>query len=217
MPVPNYSVLRGRPVSGKVVGGRSAHDLISVATPGGTFTAALNIQSVDGSEVLYAIVQPFPPPDPEALLALPPGITPLPNRPGGLALDFVRETVDGRPMITRAEMQLLPTAQADAIQARALESAVVALLGEAAANPQAQIFAFGSSFADNGVTDGVHNLHMNQGNPPGNHGSENGTWQDGAIFLNLPLGGSSVPQWTAIFIAFQTQVWTTDPSGDPLR
>ena len=215
MPIPNYSVLRGRPVSGKVVQGQSAHDLISVMTPAGAFTAALNIQSVDGSEVLYAIVQAFTPPDPGALLALPQGITPLQSKPGGLALDFVRETVSGRPMITRAEMQLLPTARANAIQARALESAVIALINQAAANPQAQIFAFGSSFADKGVTDGVHNLHMNQGNPPANHKSENGTWQDGAIFLNLPAQGSSDPQWTAVFIAFQTQSWTTDVSGNP--
>ena len=73
MPITNYSVLAGDPVSGKVVTGSSTHYQITMNATGGPFTVAVNIQSVDGSEVLYAIEEGFTPPDLAGLLALPMG------------------------------------------------------------------------------------------------------------------------------------------------
>ena len=86
MPIANYSVLAGRPTAGKVVSGASAHFQITMQAKGGPFTVAVNIQSVDGSEVLYAIEEGFTPPDLAALLALPMGMTKLQSAAGGLAL-----------------------------------------------------------------------------------------------------------------------------------
>lgn len=216
MPIESYSILKGTPAAGHVVESASAHYQITVQSGATAFTAALNIQSMDGSEVLYAICQPFTPPDPGALAALAAGMTPIASEPGGLALDFVRQQIEGAPMITRKEMTLLPRPAADAIAARALRNAVVALLDEAVADPGAVIYATGSAYADNGVTDGIHDLHMNQGNPQaGGHRGDNGIWQDGAVFLNLPARGSGPAGWVAIFIAFQTEVWTTDAAGNP--
>ena len=216
MPIANYSVLRGRPTAGKVVTGASTHYQITVQAAGAAFTAAVNIESTDGSEVLYAVQQPFTPPEPGGFDALAEGVTPVASEPGGLALDYVREQIGGKPMITRREMTLLPKASDDAIAARALENAVVVLLNEAVADPGSEVFAIGSAFADSGVVDGIHNLHMNQGNPAtGSFGGDNGVWQDGAVFLNLPSRGSNAAAWVAIFIAFQTEVWTTDAAGNP--
>ena len=79
MPVANYSVLKGQPTAGKVVTGASRHYQITVAAGEGTFTVAVNIESVDGSEVLYAIEQSFTPPDATGLGALMPGFMPLPS------------------------------------------------------------------------------------------------------------------------------------------
>src|SRR5271167_2355482 len=90
MPITNYSVLAGDPVSGKVVTGASTHYQITMNATGGPFTVAVNIQSMDGSEVLYAIEEGFTPPNEAGLLALPMGMTALKSEPGGLALDFVR-------------------------------------------------------------------------------------------------------------------------------
>ena len=57
---------------------------------------------------------------------------------------------------------------------------------------------------------------MNQGNPAaGGHAGDNGTWQDGAIFLNM-RSATGETGWTAIFIAFQTESWATDDNGDPV-
>ena len=216
MPVQNYSVLKGQPKAGEVVTGASTHYQITVATQAGaSFTAALNIESVDGSEVLYAIVQPFAYPDEAALEVLSDGITPVASEPGGFALDFVRETIDGRQMIRRSQMTLLPKASAGRLEARALENAVIALLNEAIADGGSEVYAFGSAFADSGVVDGIHDLHMNQGNPIGNHGSDNGVWQDGVVMLHLPSRGAAAAGWVAIFVAFQTQSWKTDAAGNP--
>src|SRR5438270_6386377 len=107
MPIANYSVLAGRPTAGKVVSGASAHYQITMQAAGGPFTVAANIQSVDGSEVLYAIEEAFTPPDLAGLMTLPMGMTALKSEAGGLALDYVRSTVGGEPMITKAQMTML--------------------------------------------------------------------------------------------------------------
>jgi uncharacterized protein YukJ len=228
MPITNYSVLAGRPTAGKVVSGSSAHYQITMQATGGPFTVAVNIQSVDGSEVLYAIEEEFTPPDLAGLQALPMGMTALMSEPGGLALDFVRSTVNGQPMVTKTQMTLLPqmkaqtkgvSAEEEMIQrarAKALENAVVTLLNMTIADKDGVIYAFGSAFADSGKVDGTHDIHMNQGNPVGGQGGgfsgDNGVWQDGALFINLPSKGT----WTAVFIAFQTESWTTNSSGNPV-
>lgn len=223
MPITNYSVLAGDPVSGKVVTGSSTHYQITMNAPGGPFTVAVNIQSVDGSEVLYAIEEGFTPPDVAGLLALPMGMTALKSEPGGLALDYVRSQVNSQPMITREQMTLLPQMPAKSFKgseeermlararAAALQNAVVTLLNMTIADKDGVIYAFGSAYADKGKVDGIHDIHMNQGNPVNNHGDDNGIWQDGALLIHLPSKGT----WTAVFIAFQTESWTTDSNGNP--
>ena len=227
MPIANYSVLAGRPTAGKVVSGASAHYQITMQAAGGPFTVAVNIRSVDGSEVLYAIEEGFTLPDLSGLMALPMGMTALQSKPGGLALDFVRSEVNGAPMITRAQMTLLPkpasAAQMAALKseeermvnrarAKALENAVVTLLNMTIADKDGVIYAFGSAYSDRGKVDGIHNIHMNQGNPAGSFVKDNGVWQDGALLIHLPAKAT----WTAGFIAFQTESWSTDSAGNPV-
>ena len=210
MPISNYSVLRGQPTAGKIVIGRSTHYQIRVQAIGGPFTVAVNTESSDGSLVLYAILNSFVPPEPAALLALEPGMHSLTSQPGGLALDFVRTQIAGKPMITLAQMALLPKALIQGDHATPLKNAVDSLLDQTIAD-QGTIFAFGSAFSDAGKVDGIHNIHMNQGNPLASFGRDNGTWQDGALFLYLPTTNN----WTAIFIAFQPESWNTDAAGNP--
>jgi uncharacterized protein YukJ len=211
MPIQNYSLLKGDPTSGKVVSGNSPHYQIQVQTADGeTITVAVNIQSVDGSEVLYLIDSTFQPDNEAVLTAQPTGLQSLPSTPGGLALDYVRSTVGGRPMVTKSQMSLLPTGTG--IQ-NDLHNQVVDLLNQAVADANGTIYAFGSAYSDPGGVQGIHDIHMNQGNPVHNHSADNGVWQDGAIFINLPASQT----WTAVFIAFQTESWTTDDTtGNPV-
>lgn len=57
---------------------------------------------------------------------------------------------------------------------------------------------------------GVHNVHMNQGDPPGPHQAENGIWQDGAVIVQLASG--SVTIWQ---VKFNTQSLVTNDQGLP--
>jgi uncharacterized protein YukJ len=59
---------------------------------------------------------------------------------------------------------------------------------------------------------------MNQGNPvPGSYARDNGIWQDGALFLQMPsLNPDPAQTWVAISIAFRTESWNTDNNGNPL-
>src|SRR5260370_18043121 len=118
-------------------------------------------------------------------------------------------------MITKGKMTLLPqlkvkakgvSAEEQTIQqarAKALENAVVTLLNMTIADKDGVIYAFGSAFSDKGKVDGIHDIHMNQGNPKNNHGGDNGVWQDGALFIHLP----SKKTWAAGFLGFQTESW----------
>lgn len=205
MPIPDYSVLKGDPQPGAVTGFHP-HFRIPVQTASGSFTIDVNVESFDNSEVLYAIAKNFTPPNAAALAALPGGLTNIASQSGGLALDYVRQTIDGRPMITRSEMALLPIGNG-----KDLHDQVESVVNQAIADEAGVIYAFGSSYADPGGLSGIHDIHMNQGNPLDSHGEENGICQDGALFLYLP----SQNQWIALFIAFQTESWQTDGQGNP--
>jgi uncharacterized protein YukJ len=205
MPITNYSVLKGDPQPGKVTG-TNPHFRIPVKTAAGSFTIDINVESFDNSEVLYAILENFTPPDAGALLALPDGVTKLRSEPGGLALDYVRETIGDVPMITPDKMALLPIGNGNT-----LHDQVETVVNQAIQDESGLVYAFGSSFADTGGAAGSHDIHMNQGNPLNNHGGDNGIWQDGALFVYLP----SQNQWIAVFLAFQTQTWQTDDRGNP--
>lgn len=68
----------------------------------------------------------------------------------------------------------------------------------------ATIYAFGSSFPG-----GIHNIHMNQGNPR-NGPHRNSTFGDGGLFFDF---GDKV---VGFFYAFQSQKVPTDDRGDPV-
>jgi hypothetical protein len=75
---------------------------------------------------------------------------------------------------------------------------------------------------------GVHDIHMNQGNSRRFSGDD-GVWQDGGILIHFPAQS----RWVGIFLAFQSQSWHTDdttghtlegtdgsrnePGGQPVR
>jgi uncharacterized protein YukJ len=78
---------------------------------------------------------------------------------------------------------------------------------------KATIYLFGSMFADHGATSGpdtgMHNIHMNQGSLPQ---FDNGTYQDGALFLYFDHDD----HWEGVFLGFASQrIPTWDDSGKP--
>ena len=85
----------------------------------------------------------------------------------------------------------------------------------AMADDQATLYAFGERWGpEANVPDkifgfrpgnGVHDIHMNQGNS-GRFREDDGVWQDGGLLFRFP----GEDRWVAIFLAFQSQAWHTD-------
>lgn len=83
-----------------------------------------------------------------------------------------------------------------------------------------EIFAFGSHFHDPkpkpgidtefGTKDGMHDIHMNQGNGSGKgeFGEDNGVFNDGGLILKFP------DHVTGLFFRFKTQFLPTDEHGN---
>lgn len=205
-----YSVLKGTPVSGALSDDSRPHYLIELDAGGTQWQIAVNVESDTGSgakaEVLYHIDENWTPPDADALTALPAGPTLLAGKNGPPAIDYLRSTANGQPLITRAQMATLPLPGTTASEN--LKNAVIQYLNQAIADKTGVIYAFGSRYTSG---NGIHDIHMNQGNPANDHGADNGIWQDGLLVFSMPAGS----QWVAIFLAFQEQVWSTDADGNP--
>jgi uncharacterized protein YukJ len=139
----------------------------------------------------------------------------LESRPGGLALDYQRGG-----MFNRRHMRQIPPSipGPDNDLVDELDSYVEGLLGDSTS----RLHAFGSRWGPEHRTpdqvfgfrpgNGIHDVHMNQGNRD-EHWHDNGTWSDGGLIFQWR--GSGPDRWSAIFLAFQTQSWQTDDRGQP--
>ena len=213
MPVNQYSVLKGTPLSGSISKNSRPHYLIELSAAGTQWQIAVNVESDTGSgtnaEVLYALHENWTAPDAASLTALPAGITLLAGTDSNPAIDYLRSTANGAPLITRAGTTDLPLPGKTA--SGNLGNAVIQYLNQAIADKDGTIYAFGSRYT---TGNGIHDIHMNQGNPKSDHASDNGIWQDGLLVFSMPNAAPGSSQWTAVFIAFQDQVWSTDDNGN---
>jgi uncharacterized protein YukJ len=202
-----YGVLIGRPVERRREAGiDSPHYQIRMVTDAGAqYRAAVNVLSQESpSELLYAIVDDLQHPVTASVAGLASGWHDLPARGG---LDFVRGN-----LITRGQMRSLPpdAAGPDNDLADLLDLHVQHAIGRA----DARLYAFGAPWGPETVRDkifgfkpgnGVHDIHMNQGNSA-RFAGDDGVWQDGGLLLHFP----SESRWVGIFLAFQSQAWHTD-------
>lgn len=208
MPVQKYSMLKGRAVDVQQGGGKSPHYQILVIDDTHKYRIAVNVQSDDGSEVYFVVYSNFVHPICDDMNAAPRGLTAVPSKPGGLALDFIRGN-----LLVPSDMRQLPMSAAGADND--LNEKIGQFAQRALADQEAEVYAFGATWGPETKQDqyfhftpgaGIHDIHMNQGNPPHSHDQDNGPWQDGGLFFHFP----SQNQWAAIFLKFATQAWHTD-------
>ena len=216
MPLRNYGVLAGRVVESRAEqGAASPHFEIRVQAGVSEFRAAVNVLSRQApSELLYLADEDFQHPILSALPRLPDGFTPVLSSPGGFALDFIRGN-----LFDRSAMRALPPSSPgpDNDLAEKLEHFV----DRARVERDARLYVFGERWGPDAAPDevfkfvpgnGVHDVHMNQGNSE-TFAEDDGVWQDGGLLLNFP----SRLQWVGIFLAFQSQAWhTNDQTGHAL-
>ncbi len=224
--VADYGVLRGVVVQH----GRedddpqTPHLQVIVEADGERWRCAINVLSSakkasdEEKQVRFAIVNPLAShPILSQLDSLEEGFTPLPAQQPGLTLDFVRE-----PLFDLGSMQHLPffgPGQGDDLQ-----DLMEVFVNKAEGKPAdvAEVFVWGSRFSGGSprpadkkfkTRKGVHNVHMNQGNPPGQFFGDNGLFHDGGLIFRF----TNPNRFVGIFLRFESQsVPTDDRTGAPL-
>ena len=213
MPLQRYGVLAGRATDFRPeVRGATPHFQLRIDAGRAPFRVSINVRSgaseVGAADLLHLLDDDFRHPVLDGLPDLEDGFAPLPARPGGLALDYVRGG-----LLDPGRMRRLP---ADRVgPANDLTDALATIARRAVGDERVRFFAFGQRWGpEPGLADdvfgfepgnGIHDLHMNQGSVD-HHAEDNGPWQDGALLIHF----AADDRWLALFLAFQTQVWETD-------
>ena len=209
MPVSKYGVLKGT-IAGHLRDADDDHYQILVSADGTMFRIAVNVKSSAPkapSDLLFMTSNRIPDTYVAALQALEPGYTRLASTPGGLALDYVRcDWI--KPTAMRAVPPYQPGADNDLKDK--IEAAVVAAIRQEGS----VVYAFGSKWGPEKDKkdryfrflpgNGIHDIHMNQGNGAG-YRKDNGVFQDGGLVFEYPNGKRQ-----AFFFAFQSQTFATD-------
>lgn len=212
MPVQPYGVLIGKVVDTRREGAPddTPHYQLHVTDDEGTaYRVAVNVKSKQHpSELLYLIDEDFRHPLTDVLRGKGPGWHLLNHQGGDPNLDFIRGNLFN-PQAMRPLPPDVPGPDND------LSDMLDLHVRRALADPDAHVMAFGERWGpEQGQADkvfnfqpgnGVHNIHMNQGNSQPFQGDD-GTWQDGALLIWFP----GADRWVAIFLAFQSQAWHTD-------
>ena len=215
-----YGLLTGRVIDRqRETWGRSPHYQILIDAGGQRFRIAVNTRSGTSdscvSELLYFADDDFRHEVTERLGSVADGVDAIQSRPGGLALDYQRGG-----MFDRRDMRRIPATRLgpDNDLVDELDFRVDRLLASA----DNRLHAYGTRWGPESTTpdevfgftpgNGIHDVHMNQGNRD-EHRHDNGAWADGGLIFHEP----ELNRWCAIFLAFQTQSWRTDGNGNPLR
>jgi uncharacterized protein YukJ len=212
----NYGALRGTFDRAKREDDRgSPHLQIRVLADDTPWRVTVNVESEDGSDVVYWVVNPITNhPILNAIAGLPVGFTAV-RRDAAHALDFVKA-----PLFDFAAGLVLPSsgsANADDLQdvllmhLHQLKSAGGNLIAFGARFGRNRHRPIDREFGNRSGRNGIHDVHLNQGNRRGSgHASDNGTFHDGGLLLAFP------DRSVGLFLAFQSQAVPTDKNGDPV-
>lgn len=208
MPIKGYGVLAGRAIQRRLGTGASPHYQILMADESTDYRIAVNVRSQQSpSEVEFLVDEHFQHPILPDLAAMPSGFKELPSKPGGVALDYIRAN-----LFDRTKMIPLPIDAGGADND--LNEKIDHFVQRAMGDENAMLYAFGQRWGPETAKDkifgfkpgnGVHDIHMNQGNSA-NFKKDDGVWQDGGLIFHFP----KQDQWVGMFLKFQSQAWHTD-------
>ena len=209
----DYGVLVGRITTDGQANpaGTSPHYEILVDSAGMLYRLAVNIRSVEGSEVLVYFDRNYARDTKIGLAARaggPHGFTEITKSNGGEGLDYVRD-------------DLFPLGQMTPIPPGGNGVTLSALLNgqieRAKQDSRAVVIAVGDKFDDNQTAEnvgfalgrGIHDIQMMQGNG-GKFARDNRINGDGALFVRFS-GGETI----TLFVRFSLHSVNTDDNGDP--
>jgi uncharacterized protein YukJ len=208
MPIDRYGVLKGKAIDSINGQGSSPHFQVKVSDDD-LFRIAINVKSQEEpSTVFYYANEGFKHPILQDLVNLSFGFHDLESQLGGMALDFIRGN-----LFDVTQMKLLPYSLPG--PDNDLNELLHKYVEKAIAMETSEIYAFGQRWGpEKNKRDkyfgfkpgnGVHDIHMNQGNSE-NWKKDDGVWQDGGIIFHYP----DENRWAAVFLAFQSQCFHTD-------
>ncbi|MET8627842.1 DUF2278 family protein [Kitasatospora sp. NPDC004669] len=210
MPVTNYGVLAARAVESQrqAASVPTPHYQIHARDDGGTdYRIAVNVRSQDSPpNLLYVAIDDFHHPLTQLLPPAGSGWHLEPSQPGTASLDFIRGN-----LFDPATMRVLPP-DVPGLD-NDLEDLLDHYVQRAITDQTIALYAFGQRWPTDAADtvfgfqpgNGVHDIHMNQGNDAA-HAGDDGVWQDGGLLLHV----AAENRWVAIFLAFQSQAWHTD-------
>jgi len=234
MPLPQYGVLNGDLFTPQEQSyqGNWFHGIFYVSIPGATYPqrCVTDFSSANANLIQYKILKNLDASLFTNIMALQDGYTALAtgvnNGPSSGALDYVRSPILGPggcvELVVGFLKQFLGVNASDGWIVSDGVVAVQALQTQLSASPS-KLFVFGEPFTDaepvleDGARsqNGMHNVHMNQGDPPvspdgRDHQGDDGIWQDGATIF---LGTAGV--LTAFCSKFIAQTFSTNDQGLP--
>ncbi len=203
MAIQRYGVLKGKAVDFRRENNDpTPHFQAFVEANGESFRVPVNVRSrLSPSELVYFVDQDFRHPITASLLAFPEGYTPFPesNRQG---LDYIRGNLFDLERVI-ALPHNLPGQDND------LQDMLVSHMQAAIqAGESAVVYVFGEPFPSRGgesVREGMHDIHMNQGNHQ-DFQEDDGIFHDGGLIFHFP----DRRRFVAVFLAFQSQSLHTD-------
>jgi uncharacterized protein YukJ len=216
MPLKNYSVLKGTISDTQEERDRDTpHFQIRVEAAGESHRIAVNVMSAaQPAELKYKALDEFQHPATDKLQALADGVHAVESRAGGMALDYVRGN-----MFDIDTMRLVPHTEPG--EGNDLNDYLTTFTARLRRQADARIYAFGETWGPEESADsyfgfrpgnGIHDIHMNQGNAE-RWAADNGVYQDGGLLFHYPEENV----WAAIFLAFQSQATHTDEkTGHPI-
>ncbi|MBS1604778.1 MAG: DUF2278 family protein [Bacteroidetes bacterium] len=225
MAVSSYGALAGTAIDkldspdAQKKGGGDPHYMILVDAGGEKYRLAVNVKSDDNPpDLQFYLDDDYKHPILDAVAKLPVGFTSFPTNlgPGSVsttaALDYVRGN-----LFDLSELKILPATASGSGSNDDLNDIFDVYVSKAIATRGAMIYAFGSKWGPESKADaffdftpgnGVHDMHMNQGNS-GKYSYENGVYTDGGLLIHFP----GEQRWVAMFLKFQSQVVSTATGG----
>jgi uncharacterized protein YukJ len=176
-------------------GGQWPHYHVHVQAGATVYDSAINLKSLTNIQIEYRVRSFFDSSVFANIVALPDGLHPLAQNPFSGALDYVRhQGITGESgWILQNGDNLIQVSRAQLTNVQ-------------------RLYIFGAEYA---TGDGVHDVHMNQGDPNGSEFQHlDGIWQDGGVIFQY---GPPQPRLDILQIKFETQSLHTDNHGHPIQ
>lgn len=207
--LPDYGVVVGRYVNFTTNQGQWMHVDLNIQAGEVLYQAAVDVNEPNGlfqyqvfNDLDLALFAP--------ISALSEGWHHLASNPGSGAMDYARSPILQRPLgclalfwgIWNAIFRTHVQTWANVTGNEAGDALVAMVTGST------KVYAFGAPYT---TGHGVHDVHCNQGDPPGPFQHLDGIWQDGCVFALKSDGTLS-----AYLGKFSTQSLKTDNNGLPI-